>query len=469
MLYCLTLLLTLAGCAVGPHYQPPPAPGAPWAGAADAAALDLTWWRSLHDEALDALITRAMRESFDLKAAEARLRQARASRDAVAGHRLPELDAAGSATRNGWSENGQIPVSHIPGFARDYNLFEVGFDASWEIDLWGHTQRQLEAANARATAANEARRDLALRLITEVARGYLDLRSAQQQLLSATADARARTETARLVKERALHGEASRFDSARAEAQAESARAALPGLDADAHAAAYRLAMLTGQAPEDVQSLLTAGPLPESPPQVAVGLRSDVLKRRPDVRQAELDLAAATADVGAATADLFPRLALLGSLGQQSQTAHQLGASSSTYFSVGPSLHWPVFAGGSLRASLRAARAGADLAAAQYQSVVHSALSDSETALNRYAAAQLARADRAAAREQSEQALKLAQQRYQAGEDDLLVLLDAQSAFSSAEQQDIAAQANTLTSMVALYKALGGGWQDFEPAMVLSN
>jgi NodT family efflux transporter outer membrane factor (OMF) lipoprotein len=458
-------LLLLTACAVGPQYTTPKiAANADWIATTTTTPVDLAWWRSLNDPTLDELMQTALAHNLEVRGAEARLREARANRDAVAGHRLPQLDASGSVTRNAWSENGPIPVQRVPGFERYYNLFEAGFDASWEIDLWGHSSRALEAARARAEGADEARRVTSMLVITEAARSYVDLRAAQQQLASVQADASAQAEVADLVAERFRKGEASRFDFLRADAQARSARAALPDLDADAHAAVYRLALLTGQPPEALaQRLLVPAPLPTCPEAVAAGMRSDMLRRRPDVRQAERELAAATADVGVTTADLFPRLTLVGSLGQQALESQQFSSSNSTYFSLGPSLHWPIFAGGSLRANVRAADARADAAGAAYESAVLTALSDSETALNRFAAAQQTRGDRELARRQSEAALTLARQRYRAGEDDLIVLLNAQSAYSASEQQSIAADAGVLNSMVSLYKALGGGWEAFEP------
>jgi NodT family efflux transporter outer membrane factor (OMF) lipoprotein len=468
----LALLTTLAACAVGPHYSPPETPSdGNWAESATSTAVDLTWWQSLSDPLLDELIHTAVACNFDLKTAEARLHEARATRDAVAGQRLPEVTASGLATRNGWSENGPIPISRIPGFERDYNLFQLGFDASWEIDLWGHNARAVEAAQARAEGADELRRATLLRVITEVARSYVDLRSAQQQLLTARADADARAEVAKLVDERYQHGEASRFDFVRADAQARSAQAVLPDLDADAHAAVYRLAVLTAQAPEGLRDRLlsAAPPLPHSPATVGAGLRSEVLQRRPDVRQAERQLAAATAQVGVNKAELFPRISLVGSVGQQSTTTGEFAEEGSNYFSIGPSLHWPIFAGGTLRANVRAAEAGAHAAAATYQNAVLVALNDSETAVNRFAAAQRTRDERNAALQQSAAALVLARQRYRAGEDDLLVLLDAQSAYSAAQQQSVSADAGVLTALISLYKALGGGWEAFEPTTLAAR
>jgi NodT family efflux transporter outer membrane factor (OMF) lipoprotein len=460
-------VLSLAACAVGPKYDQPPVVSFSdkWVSPVDTAAVDAQWWRSLNDSVLSDLVERAVIQNSDLEVADARLREARANRDATAGQRLPQADIAGSATRNRISENGEIPINRIPGFKRDLWLYEVGFDASWEIDLWGHQSRAVEGATARAQAAGEARRDALVRVIAEVVRSYVDLRSAQEQLTSATADAEAQENIAKLVDQRFQGGESSRFDYVRAEAQARTTRAAVPGFEAAAHAAAYQLAQLTGQLPEALSMLLgTPVPLPRSPTSVSAGLRSELLRRRPDVRQAERQLAAATADVGVATSELFPRLSLVGSIGEQSQTGGNLLTQSSNQFSVGPALHWPVFAGGSIRANIRAAGARADGAAAAYEGAVLAALSDSETAINRYAAAERTQQDREIARQQSDEALTLARQRYRAGEDDLIVLLDAQSAYTIAEQQSISARASTLAALASLYKSLGGGWESAAPA-----
>jgi outer membrane protein TolC len=196
---------------------------------------------------------------------------------------------------------------------------------------------------------------------------------------------------------------------------------------------------------------------------VAPGLRSELLRRRPDIARAERELAAATADIGTATADLFPRISLLGSIGQQARTGGDLLDTGSTRFSLGPSLHWPLFDAGSIRARIRAADARSAGAAARYQLAVLAALSDSETALNRFASAQRTREDTEAAREQSAQALMLARQRHEAGEDDLIAALQARSAHSEAERAAVDARAAELQALVALYKALGGGWEGFVP------
>lgn len=453
--------LAVTACTVGPEYKRPEIPVAPeWRSTATAGDVDPAWWRSLGDDTLARLVEEAAARNLDVREAEARLREARASRDATRGGRLPEISAAASATRNRLSENGQIPIGGIPGFKRDFSLFDGGFDANWEIDLWGRTRRSIEAAEARVGSAEEARHDTLLRVAAEVARSYVDLRGAQAQLASAQADGNAQASIARLTAERANAGEASRFDQMRAEGQARATRAAIPALEADARSAAYRLALLTGRPPEALAAEFgRPTPLPRPPEQVAAGLRSDLLRRRPDIRQAERDMAAYVADVGVATADLFPRFSLLGSIGQQARSTGDLDSGASTRFQIGPSLSWPIFSGGRVRAQIRAADARADAAAARYERAVLSALNDSETALNRYAGATETSREQEAARALSARSLALAEQRYRAGEDDLLILLNAQSAYSLAERQSIAARVQQLSELVALYKSLGGGWQ----------
>jgi NodT family efflux transporter outer membrane factor (OMF) lipoprotein len=309
----------LSGCMVGPDYKRPPAVAAApgWTEPTSEGAVDATWWRTLGDPVLGSLVEAAAMRNLDLREADGRLREARANRDATASGRLPQVNATGSANTNEISGNGEIPIQHIPGFSRTFDLYDVGFDASWEIDLWGRVARGVQASNARSEAALEARRDVLLQTIAEVVRTYVDLRSAQARLASASADAEARDRTASLVGQKYNAGDASLFDDARAQEQARSTRSALPGLAADAKAAAYRLALLTGQPPEALAGLADQpAPLPAPPARVGVGIRSDLLRRRPDIRQAERNLAAATADVGVATADLFPRVTLMGGVGQ---------------------------------------------------------------------------------------------------------------------------------------------------------
>ena len=456
----LLALALLAGCTVGPDYHRPQTKAAPdWVEPATPGPVDLAWWDRFGDPMLSGLVKRAIADSPDLAEAEARLAEARASRDAAAGGRLPTVEAKGSATENMLSQNGQLPIGRIPGIARSFSLFDLGFDASWEIDFWGRHTRQVEAANARADAALFARRDVMLTLIAEVARTYVDLRAAQADGQAAEATAATDAELARLTRLRFGAGEASRLDLDRAEAAMRTSAASVPDTRARAAAAAYRIAALVGGPPEAVApDLLKPAPLPASPDVILAGVRSELLERRPDVRRAERELAAATADVGVATADLFPRFSLFGGIGQQARNAGDLVSPDSFRLQVGPSVSWPIFNGGAIRAQIRGAHARADGAAAGYEKAVIGALGDSETAINRFLNARAAatESDAAFAREQA--AFALAERRATSGEDDRLTLARARQSLLAAERRRDAAAAAKAQAAVALFKALGGGW-----------
>lgn len=461
------MLTTLAGCTVGPKYERPQVKGtdnANWTSPANADAVELEPWREMGDPLLVELVERAIAANPELHIADAQLREARAGRDATAGGRLPELSAGIAVNRDELSKNGQLPLGNLPGFDRRFSLFDAGFDASWEIDLWGRNRRAVEAANHRLTAVGYQRSEVRLRIVAEVARTYAELRGAQAEEHILHAEADTQRQLATLVRQRFDSGEAARLDDVRADAQARVAMAAVPGVQASIRAAANTLALLTGQPPEALlDRLLTPAPLPSLPALVTAGMRSDMLRRRPDIVAAESQLAAATADIGIATADLFPRLALVGSVGQQARQLNDLSSGESTRFQIGPVLHWPIFSGGRIRAQIRAANARADIAAAKYEQAVLGALADSETSLNRYDAALATASELAIARNRSEIALKLAEQRYQAGEDDMLMLLEARSHFHAAERAATRAELEALQSHAALVKALGGGW-DEKPA-----
>jgi NodT family efflux transporter outer membrane factor (OMF) lipoprotein len=457
------LPLLFAGCTVGPDYERPaanPATQAGWLEPGAPGSVDLVWWESFGDPQLSALIDRALAGAPDLREAEARLAEARANRDAVAGGRLPTVSVIGSATENRLSENGQLPIGNIPGVDREFRLFDLGFDASWELDFWGRRTRQTEAADARAEAALFGQRDVMLTLIGEVARSYFDLRAAQAEAATAHALATADTELARLTRLRFDAGEASRLEVERAEAAARTSATAVPDAEARAAAAAYRIASLVGAAPESVvPELRKPGAVPASPDRILVGVRSELLERRPDIRRAERELAAATADIGVATADLFPRFSLIGSLGQQARTPGDLFSADSTRLQIGPSFSWPIFSGGTIRAQIRAADARAQGAAARYERAVLGALSDSEAAINRFLNARTAETEAGAALERERAAFALAERRATSGEDDRLTLVQAREALLAAERRADQARAAKGQAAVALYKALGGGWR----------
>ncbi|MET0363327.1 MAG: efflux transporter outer membrane subunit [Sphingobium sp.] len=460
----IALVLVLGGCTVGPDYQRPAtaASASGWTEPAAAGAVDPVWWRQFDDADLTALIERALVKAPDVAEAEARLREARANRDAAAGGALPTLTAKGSYAENRLSENGQFPINAIPGFSRDFPLFDAGFDASWELDLWGRQRRKVEGAAARTDAAEAARRDVMVALSAEIARNYFDLRAGQADAAALEEIARADAELARLTRLRFDAGEASRLDRDAAESAARSSAATVPDARAQVAGAAYRIAALVGAPPEEIAPglIATPRPVPRSPDTILAGVRSDLLERRPDIRRAERELAAATADIGVAKADLFPRVSLFGSIGQQARNAGDLTDGGSTRFQFGPSFSWPIFAGGTIRAQIRAADARADAAAARYDKAVLGALSDSEAAINRFLNARTAQGEADAARTAQASAFALAQQRASRGEDDRLALMRATRTRLATERSAIGAARAHGQAAVALFKALGGGWTE---------
>lgn len=464
LLLVLPLAMNLPGCTVGPDYRPPTATtGKSWIAPVSTAEVDAAWWTGFGDPLLTELVESAIAGNKDLEEATARLREARANRDAVLGGRAPQVTASAAATRNRLSENGLLPVGRVPGLGPDVDIYDAGFDASWEIDIWGRMKRASQGAEARAQSAEEARRAVVIQVIAEVVRTYIDLRGAQSLRANAIVDANAQQEIARLVADRLRVGLASRFDLVRAQAQARATAATIPGYEGDAAAAAFRLALLLGKRPEELfDRLRQPVSLPQVNAEIRAGLRSDLLRRRPDIRQAERDLAASTADIGVATADLFPRFSLFGGIGQQAREPGDLFSADSLRFQFGPSLRWPIFSGGRIRAQIRAADARADVAMARYERTVLSALADSETAINRYASAGRTRIERNEARAVAAEAVTLARRRYLAGEDDLTALLQAQILFSAADRLSIQASTAELQQLTGLYKALGGGWEKTE-------
>jgi NodT family efflux transporter outer membrane factor (OMF) lipoprotein len=453
-------LVMLAGCSAGPGREPPKVAGAdaPWLSAVAPGAVEAQWWKLLHDPVLDDLVAAALVRNLDIIQAEARLREARANSDAARGRTAPQVNVSGSASEQQLSANGQIPIQNIPGFDRRYSLFDAGVDASWELDLWGGVARSVEASDARARASALRAEDTRLRIVAEVVRTYAELRSAQARNRLLATEVELRDDIAELVTLRFQAGEAARSDAALARQRANAARALVPDVEASARSAAYALALLTGRPPEALADLaVSPAPLPMPPDLVAAGVRSELLLRRPDVRAAEADLTAAIADIAVARVDLYPRFSLVGSLGQQAQKPGDLLSGDSTRFSIGPSFNWPIFSFGRIRAQIRAADSRADSSAAAYEKAVLSALIDSETAANRYAATITAYRNRAAAVADATVATSLALQRFRSGEDDRVQLLEAQSASLQAETSALTAQAESTIAYVSFAKALGGG------------
>lgn len=451
----------LAACATGPQYRAPRMDtGKGWAQPADTAAPKAlaTWWRALGDPTLDRLVETALAQNPDIAQARARIAEARALRDAAAGAEVPSLQAEASVNQRRQSENGPLPIGVIPGVDRDQTIHDVGFDAAWEIDLFGRTRHAVESAKAQLQATEDAANGVRISVAAEVARAYLTLRGAQRELAVRTAAVETLRRIVGTVRGRAAVGDLAQGDVDRAQARLDAAAAALPGIRARIRAAALGIGVLLGQLPESELALadnkspeITLAPIP-------VGQRADVLRRRPDVRAAERRLAAATASVGAAAAEWFPRLAISASGGFQALELGDLLKSSSQTASIMPLISWRIFDGGRVRAQIRAAKARRQAAAQAYEKTVLSALADAERALGNYRFALESVRGQRAALASARRSYGHAERRFQLGDIALADLLEAELSLQQAE--DAYAQTHTAAAvdLIALYKALGGGW-----------
>jgi multidrug efflux system outer membrane protein len=461
----LAVSMAVTACAVGPNYREPATEvDAAYSGQTlvEAAAQPAvaTWWKGFGDPLLDGLVADALTANRSIAAASARLKEARAARREARIDYLPSVTGRGAATRVRQSASG---TSGVPA-DRDYDLYDVGFDAAWEIDLFGRVRRGNEAANAAQGAAKASLEDMRLSVVAEVARNYFELRGAQQQLAVAERNASNQSRALELVQARFDAGRGTALDTARAQAQIETTLASVPPLEADVSQARHRIEVLTGRRPGQLTDLLgPTAPMPVLPTSLAIDDPAAMLRRRPDVRVAERQLAATSARIGIATADLFPRLTLNGSLGLSAFDFDALDDSGNDYHRFGPSLSWSLFDFGHVRARIRAAGARYEAAFADYEQSVFLALEDVENALSGYGREKRRLGHLAAAAKASVEAADLATQRFEGGISDFLTALDAYRTALDAEDQLAASQTAAATSLVALYKALGATVPDAVP------
>ncbi|MBM4293752.1 MAG: efflux transporter outer membrane subunit [Deltaproteobacteria bacterium] len=478
LLICL-MILALAGCAVGPDFQPPE-PKAPegWHSLAKPgpAQASLTtprpvnlvdWWQAFNDPVLTSLMQMALSANLDLKLAEARIRQARATRGTVASGFYPAIDAtafyrrskSGSGSLNPAGGGGQPSVGAVGG---ERSLFQIGLDAAWEIDIFGGVRRGIEAADADIRAAVEDRRDVLVTLAGEVGTNYLNLRGLQQEIAIARKNLESQKKTADITRRRFEAGYVSRLDLANADAQVATTESQIPRLESSAQAAIYTIGVLLGKEPAVLaKELAIHGPIPPNPPEVPVGLPSDILRRRPDIRRAEAQLHAATARIGVAVADLFPRFSLTGSFGASGSKLSLLDARGS-FWSYGPSVTWPIFDAGRIRWNIKVQDALQEQALLTYEKTVLTALKDVETALVAHAKEQEQRKSLAEAVTNNRQAVDLSMKLYLVGKTDFLNVLNAQRSLFVTEVALAQSTRNLGANLVALYKALGGGWEKHE-------
>jgi len=461
-------IVGLAACVVGPDYRPS-APSAPAAwnsrldnGLTDKASAPTSWWASFNDVELNSLIGRATKSNLDLRVAEARLRQARAIRGGNAAEFWPELSATGSADRARQSQHqpliGALPLP--PNFPFEYSVYQAGFDASWEIDLFGGKHRALEAATADWQGATEARNDALVSLQAEVARNYLELRWTQRRLAIAQRNLKLQEEEVELTRARLQGGVATELDLARSAALLDGVQAAIPPLETGQRAAMYALAVLLAQQPADlVAELSPPAAAPIAPPVVPIGLPSELLRRRPDVRRAERQLAAETARIGVAESDWFPKISLTGDIGDESTRTSNWFDAGSRFWSIGPSVQWNVFDFGRVRAQVRAQTAAQEAALASYQKAVLIALEEAENAVVAYAQEQNRRRALAETLAENRRSLGLADGLYEHGRVNYLDVLDARRAVYESDDQLAVSDQGVALDLIALYKAMGGGWE----------
>ena len=450
--------LALGACiTVGPDYErPEPRAGemASWNGRLDGAirdeeldpALLAAWWTTLDDPVLTSLIEEATEANLDLRAAEAQLRQARAQRGVAAAEGLPSLQASADAQRTGVGETTSDSVA-------------AGLDASWEIDLFGGIERGVEAADADLQGAQEARRDTLVSVLAEVALNYVDLRTLQLQTRLAESNLEMQEETLRIVRAQEQAGAASQLDVDRATSNVATTRSRIPAFEQQLRQVKNRLAVLLGENPGALDDrLVEPSSLPVPPIRVAVGVPADVLRRRPDVRRAERQLAAETARVGVAIAELYPTFRLGGTIGLQSDSTASLFEAASQVFSIGPRIQWNLFDGGAIRQRIEVQTAVQEQALVEYERSILGALEEVDNAITAFTEEQLRYDSLRVASESATTAAALAQKRFEAGETDFLVVLDAQR--TQLDGQDRLAQSEGLivANLVRLYKALGGGW-----------
>lgn len=469
---CVVAFLLLAGCSVGPDYQRPDiSASTAWQEGrqkgVDGQTAELAhWWQEFNDPLLNSLVERAVKSNLDLRIAEARIREARATLDVTTAGYWPSLNSSGSYTRNRASENavgapGQGAVVAPTGARQPaQDFFKTGFDSVWEIDVFGGTRRRVEAAQASVEASVEDRRDVLVTLLGDVAKNYIDLRGFQRRLDVARANLKAQQESLDLTRVRFDAGLASDLEVAQSEGQVNGTAAQIPTLQSGLKQAAYRLDVLLGAQPGTLASELAKElPVPALPPQAHVGLPVDLLRRRPDIRRAERQLAAATAQIGAATADLYPKFSLAGAFGLQSVSASDWFSAPSRFWSIGPTITWPVFDAGKIRANIEIRNAQQEQALRLYEKSVLSAFEDVENALVNYGNEQTRYRSLLDAVAANRRALQMADELYRQGLVAFLNVLDAQRTLYLSESDLAQSEAVMASNLVALYKALGGGWQ----------
>ena len=464
--FCLygVLLFTITGCTVGPDYHPPKVTVPEhWSeslagGETNGIAQLADWWASFNDSQLNSLVNRALKSNLELRMAEARVLEARAQRGVVAAGLWPSLDASGFYNYDRISQNYFLPLP--PGTPLAYNWYQAGFDSSWELDVFGGVRRNVQAANADIAAAEFSRRDVLVTLLAELARNYFEICSAQQRLAIAHENIEAQAKLVALTTQQYRAGVTSELDVEQSSALLADTEAAVPSLETARDSSIHRMGVLLAEPPGAlVVELSQTNSIPLPPPRVPVGLPSDLLERRPDIQRVERQLTAATARIGVAKADLFPHFSLTGTAGLQSVSAGEWFNPSSSFWTVGPTVTWRIFDAGKIRSNIRVQDARQQQALANFEQTVLTAFEDVENALSAFAKEQTRYQSLRESVRAQQAAVNLSRDLYQNGLTDFLRVLDSERSLYQAEDALVQSQAAISENLVALYKALGGGWQ----------
>ncbi len=454
----------LPACTVGPNYHAPETKAAAAFDNLDSTTYSSSsvsgrevgaFWQIFLDATLDQLVVDALAANYDLRIAQSRIREARALRRDAAFDLAPSLDAGGGYTRTRTSI-----ATALPGLARESELYDAGFDAFWELDFFGGVRRGVEASNAQYGAIEAARRDALVSVTAEVTRTYFELRGLQQQLGVARRNVANQRETRQLAQARLDAGTGTELDTSRAQAQLSATLGGIAPLEAAVARTIHRLSVLIGREPGALRAQLAPSQnLPPLPGFVAVGDPAGLLRRRPDIRIAERELAGATARVGVAVADLFPRVTFTGNAGYVAPSSDGLGAHGSGAYTLAPGISWAIFDLGHVQARIGAARARKDGALLRYEQIVLQALEETENSLVTHARARDRLVHDEDAFRASTTAADLARVRYENGASDFLQVLDAERTLLESEDRFARSRTEAATSLIAVYKSLGGGWE----------
>ena len=475
--YILSALVCLAmtGCVtVGPDYKQP---SAPQASVADIATADsgqgprvsitkeslTSWWQVFGDPMLSDLIQEALQGNLDVRQARAKVREARAQLTMTRAGLFPSLDASGSYTQ---ARSVTTEGANGEALRAESTLYSAGFDASWEIDIFGGTRRGVEAAEADIQSEQASLESVWVSLAAEVAQTYVSIRSYQQRLKVAEDNLKAQADTLEILQARHKAGLSDELDVQQARYNLESSRSSIPTLKSGLESSINALAVLVGKMPGTLQKRLDqAGAIPKAPFSVVLKIPADTLRKRPDIRQAERALAAQTARIGEATAELYPKFYLVGSIGLESMKSAKLFNAESNVWSILPSVTWPIFHAGSIRANIEVQSAKQEQAAAQYEKAVLTAVKEIRDSLTAFNQEQNRLAALSSAVEAAQSAAEIAQEKYRNGLVSFNDVLDAQRSLFSYDDQRISSQEAITSDIISLYKALGGGWQHMKTGL----